>query len=313
MKEKISIDEQIDHMKAKGIKFDICSEEDAKLFLRNNTYYFKFKSYSKAFEKKKDGTYINVDFEHIKELSKLDAHLRQFIFKLAINTEHMLKTKLINDVTENIDCDGYYITESFLHKYEYVQSNIDRMKKDSASGDLIHKYNGRWPIWAITEVLSFGDFIKLYTMYYEIYSDKKNQNELDLLVPLKFLRNAAAHNNCLLNSLRIPYGHTHLSSNNSITKTSSLQQSLSHIKGIGKVVRKKKMSNPIVHDFVASLFLFDLVCSSVPIKEDVYLHLDKLFKEKMIKHKDYFEKDTVLCSYYEFLIKIIDYLKNGRV
>ena len=38
-------DELISHMKAKGIKFDIVNEEEAKLFLQNNNYYMKLASY----------------------------------------------------------------------------------------------------------------------------------------------------------------------------------------------------------------------------------------------------------------------------
>lgn len=46
-KVKLSFDGQISDMKDKGISFDICSENDAKKFLMNNTYYFKIKAYEK--------------------------------------------------------------------------------------------------------------------------------------------------------------------------------------------------------------------------------------------------------------------------
>ena len=41
MKNKITVDEQIDHMKSKNIKFQITSEDEAKDFLSTRTYYFK--------------------------------------------------------------------------------------------------------------------------------------------------------------------------------------------------------------------------------------------------------------------------------
>lgn len=44
MKNKITVDDQIQHMKSKGIKFYIMSENDAKDFLSYKTYYFKLKS-----------------------------------------------------------------------------------------------------------------------------------------------------------------------------------------------------------------------------------------------------------------------------
>ena len=45
MKNKITIDDQIQHMKSKGIKFYIMSENDAKDFLSYKTYYFKLKTH----------------------------------------------------------------------------------------------------------------------------------------------------------------------------------------------------------------------------------------------------------------------------
>lgn len=40
---KLSVDEQIQDMINKGIKFEICTIEDAKKFLKYNNYYFKVK------------------------------------------------------------------------------------------------------------------------------------------------------------------------------------------------------------------------------------------------------------------------------
>ncbi len=312
MKNKITIDDQISHMKSKGIKFNIMSEDDAKNFLSQNTYYFKFKSYGKAFERNK-GTFVNLDFAYIVELSKLDAHLRSFIIQLSLDTEHLLKAELIKDVTENEYADGYTVCKVFLECNERIKQKIENMKQNSASADLIYKYNNNWPIWALIEILSFGDFICLYRFYYEIYKLNRDQNKIDLLMSLKFLRNASAHNNCLLNSLRIPYTHTHMNNKNGITKTSSLMKTLATIPTIGQTSRKKKMSNPIVHDFVASLFLFDYVCSSDAIRKRTYNEINNLFKTRFIEHKDYFIQDTVFTSYYEFIIKIIDFLEDRSV
>ena len=45
MKKKLTIDEQIEDLKKKGVTFEIMCEEDAKKFLRYNNYYFKLKLY----------------------------------------------------------------------------------------------------------------------------------------------------------------------------------------------------------------------------------------------------------------------------
>lgn len=51
MKELLTTDQLIDHMKAKGITFNIISEQDAKTFLTNNNYYMKLASYRKNYKK----------------------------------------------------------------------------------------------------------------------------------------------------------------------------------------------------------------------------------------------------------------------
>ena len=45
MKNLLSVDEQIEHMKQKGITFNYISEEDAKVFLSQNNYYMKLAAY----------------------------------------------------------------------------------------------------------------------------------------------------------------------------------------------------------------------------------------------------------------------------
>lgn len=40
-KQKLTVEGQVQDMKEKDIKFEICSEEDAKKFLQYNNYYFK--------------------------------------------------------------------------------------------------------------------------------------------------------------------------------------------------------------------------------------------------------------------------------
>ena len=68
-KKKLSIDEQIEHMKNIGIKFNLVSEEQAKAYLENDTYFFKIKAYAKNYDKNKEGKYTNLDFGYLKELS----------------------------------------------------------------------------------------------------------------------------------------------------------------------------------------------------------------------------------------------------
>lgn len=51
MKQLLNTDELIAHMKQKGIKFDIISEQDAADFLSGNNYYMKLASYRTNYSK----------------------------------------------------------------------------------------------------------------------------------------------------------------------------------------------------------------------------------------------------------------------
>ena len=97
---KLTVEEQIEDMVEKNVKFEICTVQDAKRFLKYNNYYFKIKSYARNynFEKKK---YFNLDFAYLVELSKLDMYTRKIILELSLDVEHYLKVRLMNDLSNN--------------------------------------------------------------------------------------------------------------------------------------------------------------------------------------------------------------------
>jgi abortive infection bacteriophage resistance protein len=312
MKKKLSVDQQIEHLKEKGVKFQIVSEDEAKKILENNTYYFKLKAYLKSFNKNTNtGQYINVDFAHVYELSKLDAHLREAIKNLTLDIEHLLKVSLIHDITNNHLTDGYDFVKSFLadENYIYIEQGIIK-KKNSACSDLIQKYTGKWPAWALVEVLSFGDFLKFYSYYYQFYncSTKSTQNIIGLAYAVKFLRNAAAHNNCLLNSIRIPY---RLAYQNKPQINAFITTNLLNLSSISPKSRKNNLSNPVIHDFIAAIILFDKLCLSQPLKNKHKKALEELLFQRFCRNKDFFEHDNKLYSSYLFVCTVVDfYIQN---
>ena len=70
-------------MKEKDIKFEICSEEDAKKFLQYNNYSFKLKSYARNYNmNSQTKKYFNLDFAYLVELSKVDMYIRKIILEV---------------------------------------------------------------------------------------------------------------------------------------------------------------------------------------------------------------------------------------
>lgn len=307
-KGKLTIDGQIVHMKDNGITFNIVTEEDAKEFLLYNNYYFKIKSYAKNYDKyeagENIGKYINLDFAYIKELSTVDMYIRQFVMKITLSIEHFLKTQMLRDFINNRQEDGYAIIEEFLDEFPSIRNNIDMKQSNSACTDLITKYNDNFAIWNIVEVLSFGDFIKLYNKYYKKYPSELSMT--NYLWSVKFLRNAAAHNNCLINSLKTPYIRP-------IKPNKQVNTFISKIPGIKRQARVNKMSNHVIHDFIVTLFVFNGITTSIDLKRKTFEELKRLFDERLLSNKSYFEKNEVIKSNYKFLKIIIDYFNDNCI
>ncbi len=69
----------------------------------------------------------------------------------------------------------------------------------------------------------------------------------------KFLRNASAHSNCLINSL---------TKTDEFSKTKGVMNSLSNAKNIESKTRYHKMSISVIHDFVTLLLVYNDLLSS---------------------------------------------------
>jgi abortive infection bacteriophage resistance protein len=110
-KPKLTIDEQIAHLKSKGITFRLCSEDDVYECLMNKTYYFKIAAYRVLFPKHVGGKfndqYVNLDFGMLKDLATIDQMLRYALLPMTLDVEHFAKVKLLRKLTEHVDEDGY--------------------------------------------------------------------------------------------------------------------------------------------------------------------------------------------------------------
>lgn len=169
----LTTNQQIEHLKSKGVTFKLCSEKDAAEYLANHTYFFKIAAYRILFEKRiggeYDGQYVNLDFGHLKALASLDRDLRYALLPLTLNVEHAARTKLVRITTERNNEDGYTIARDYMASLNHSErrrreGEISMMNRDLFCGDLVRK-NGSpadMPIWVLMELFSFGSFIDLY-------------------------------------------------------------------------------------------------------------------------------------------------------
>lgn len=300
--EKLSYNEQIQDLKNKGVTFDIKDEKFAVDFLQNNTYYFKLKSYMRNYNCTKTDAqvkYYNLDFAYLVELSVLDMYLRTISLKMCLDIEHFLKVRLIHDSTINGLDDGYTFVEEFLLLNYNIKSKLTGKGEQGSNSycENLYKSNLKeYAIWNIVEVLQFGEFSRLYKNYYVEYPDFIGEKYCDYLTSVQSLRNAAAHNNCIINNLLPGDG---------FTIQSSLLSTVCNIGGISSKSANKKLSNQRVHDFVATVVLYNKVVTSQERKRHVMTELEELFDKRMCKNADYFTKNEIIQSTYEFVRKII--------
>ena len=299
---KLTIEQQVEYLKNKGVTFELCSEEQAISFLKNNTFFFKIKAFDKNYIiNPTTGKYLNLDFAYLMELSTLDMHFRRLISHATLDLEHYLKVWLIREISDDPDEDGYRIVERFFAVYPDVRASINGKSENSMCKDLIQKLQKEgYAVWNLIEVISFGDLIKLCELY-DQNKGGKNEDLFRCLFAVRCLRNAAAHNNCLLNSMKAPYTRK-------IKPSKFLNHFASTIPGIKATSREKKMSNPVIHDFIGLLFVYDKVVTSSKTREYFSLELHQLFDERMLKRKEYFQKNEVLASSYSFVLKAINQL-----
>lgn len=82
----------------KNVSFELMSAQEAEEFLTECNFFFKVKAFAKDFEKYaakpgEKGRYINLDFGHLVELSRLDNVLRSLVLELALDVEHYMKVR----------------------------------------------------------------------------------------------------------------------------------------------------------------------------------------------------------------------------
>lgn len=314
VKRKLTVEEQLQDMIDKNIQFELYSQEDAKKFLKYNNYYFKLKSYARNYNiNSQTKKYYNLDFAYLVELSKLDMYIRKIVLELSLDVEHYLKVRLMNDLSNNDEEDGYNIIGLFLQYHSNAEADIQgKADKYSFCADLAEKHLNEYKepkelaLWNIVELLSFGNFMKLYELYYQMYP---SFNYSDYLKSIKFIRNAAAHNNCILSTLRKPNGLKKFS------KTKKLANILGKIPEFRELSsRDAMMKNPVIHDFVTLLFVYNDIMKTAATKRSRNRKMEELCHQfcdedgRIKKNKSYFDKNPYIRETYSFICRIIQYI-----
>ena len=305
LKPMLTPQELINHLEEKGVKFKLINKEDAQKYLEENNNYFKLVSYRKNFPKYENGEnigkYIDLDFKMLMDLSIVDMRIRKTMLSIVLDLEHYTKVKLLSKI-ENTSKDGYTIVEEYMqdlrakNEYDYFEKELNKNKTGTYCGDLVTKYDGEYPIWVFVEIIPFGRLIKFYRFVANKLQDRKMMDESYMLMDVRELRNACAHNNCIINDLK---AYT-----SKYPANYRVRNEVAKI-GISKKVRDNKLSNIRMKQLITLLYLNKNIITSEGVLKYQTETLHEL-KNRIEHHIDYYNTNELVQTSLKFLNKIID-------
>ena len=198
--------------------------------------------------------------------------------------------------------DGYSLVRDFVvgmddKERRILYGEIARNRHNTYCGDMVRKYEGHFPIWVFLELLSFGKLCSFYRFCAERYGRRDMVENYYRLRMCQILRNAAAHESCILNDLT--------GRKSRVRTDEQLSRALAEIPEITKGGRLKKMSNERVQQITTLLFTYRQMAQS---GEDHVYQCEKIksFVERLNRSRPYYSDNSLVDSIFEFIEILID-------
>ena len=251
-----------------------------------------------------------MDFAYLKDLAIIDHRSRLVLFKMIIDIEHYLKIRILN-LIENIDAeDGYRIVNMYLEKDfndEKFPKKVHKSIRNKVTNEYYQKIFTKYdldgdtkieniPIWEFLEIITFGELVNFYEFFAKEYELKNEIKNVFILREIVKLRNAVAHNSCVLCDLD--------KKDNNFAPDYKIVNYLNNCE-IRKETRDNKLSNSRIRQITYTLYMFNEIVTSTGIKTNVTKDVNDLFYERIILHKEYYNNNELLKSIYAYFDKII--------
>lgn len=297
----------VEHMKRKGIMFNIVSPEDAVQYMEKNNNYFRVASYRKNYNKRLDSKqnpideYVNLDFGYLQDLAIIDMELRYTFIQLTLDIEHFAKMDLLGEIERHNE-DGYKIVSDFLNaqktdRKQHIQSELRQNQNSYYTKDVYNKYNPDFPAWVFLELLPFGTILDFYLFCAKRFNSKPMCDRFYIMIRCKNVRNACAHNDCFINDFHIgtaPYKPKY-----------PVIQKLAVIPSLSSDSRKRRMQNERMQELIYVLYIHNEIVTSKGVHDKAAQKLHA-FKERMMKHYDYYNTNQLIAANFNFLKLVID-------
>lgn len=297
------VDSYIEELERFGISFANTSTEDARKFLTTNTYYQKFRSY--LGRTPKEGEFAGLDFKDLVELSRIDFRLSRQVLTLALSIEHALKIQ----IWHLFESEGKDFLAKCLAQIDRQRNRRDpwRIQTSDYSRAYLdapskHKcYNPKvfdCALWELLESLSFRELIDLYDAALQEGTGREGISH-HYLKRIQELRNAAAHENCLL--VRTTTTGDELKQGDPVEDCdidSVFPSCFHHPSGSDPSVEKKQkgLSRLFLHDFCILLYVHYLLVESTGMKEHARRELEELRNRIAYGDKRINNNQTSFCQ-----------------
>ncbi len=318
LKPSLTVAEQIEHLKKKGVTFNLCTEEQAAEYLRCANNLLRTSSYRKLYPTKVKGPhaseYAGLDFEHLRTLSSLDRRLRACLLSIALDIEHFARIRLLDECEKRGE-DGYRIVSEYADDLNHKRRNhlegglrargAEGETHDMYSGDLLAKHIGendrldRMPVWVFLETIEFRAFCDFYLFCAIRWKDELMAQQHYVLKSVRALRNACAHNSCVLNGVGGASAQDGVKANELVTESLNAH-GMSRTKS-----RRAKLSNPRVAQMAATLYADSLFCTR-PQTSERHAHALLELRSAWEDARGLFEKNPAITSFFDFFFKLVD-------
>ena len=161
-----TIHEQIGVLRNRGLI--IKNEETAEQTLKQINYY-RLSGYTLTL-RKNDVFYNNITFDDVLELYDFDSCLRTMIFRLIEHVEISFRAHVAYYHSKHFGADGYLNNANFINSdfhNKFIDKFNENMYSDKDGSEIFikhhkEKYEGSFPFWVVTELITFSDISKLY-------------------------------------------------------------------------------------------------------------------------------------------------------
>ena len=221
---------------------------------------------------------------------------------MTLDIEHFAKIELLKKL-ENDGCDGYQIIQEFLlatggiNEDNWVIKEINRCRDSAYTGDLTLRYpDYDFPVWVFLELINFGTFITFYEYYKTGSLSGPHSREFYLLKSVKSIRNACAHNRCIINNLTkgtSPYKPPY-----------DVVRAIRKLPGVTFSMNQSRMSNVVLQHIVTTLYLYNKIASD-GVKKHRAQSLNSLV-DRMFKHPEFYVNSQQISSSFTFLKLVIE-------